>query len=162
MNRILKAVLAATATMTFATASLAADPMPRGMFDQNTMLGWQRSAGASAMAYGKIKFHPSKSDAEPARFGVAMTAPYRVNGAGVLLSTQAPRFVDFGFSTKDFQGTWASSLKVGSTQAWSYDPARPAGQQHMNIFESGPSWVVVGLLGAAVIAGTFALTENGT
>lgn len=162
MKRALNLALSAAILVASSASAFAADPFPRGMFDQHTMQGWQRSTGASAMAYGSFKFHPTKSDAEPAKFGVAMTAPYRVNGAGVLLRTQAPKLMDFSFNTRSFDGTWGSSLSVGATRAWTYDPYAPQGEQHTNFLDSGTSWIVVGLATVAIGVGIFALTENGT
>jgi hypothetical protein len=166
MKRALTIALTASVLVTSAAPVWAADPLThftRGSsFDQNTMMGWQRTTGASAMAYGSVKFHPTKTDAHPARFGVAMTAPYRVKGAGVLLRTQAPKFVDFSFNTKDVGASWGSSLNVGGARAWTYDPTAPAGQQHTNFLDSGKSWIVVGLATVAIGVGIFALTENGT
>jgi hypothetical protein len=159
---LFKAVVSAAVLVASSVPAFAADPLPRGVFDQNTMQGWQRSTGASAMAYGTVKFHPTKSDAEPAKFGVAMTAPYRVNGAGVLLRTQAPKLMDFSFNTRSFDGTWGSSLNVGATRAWTYDPYAPVGEQHTNFLDSGTSWIVVGVATIAIGFGIYSLTENGT
>ncbi|MBL8631397.1 MAG: hypothetical protein JNM81_17310 [Rhodospirillaceae bacterium] len=162
MTRALKAVLSAAVLMASSVSAFAADPFSRAVFDQNTMQGWQRSTGASAMAYGTVKFHPTKSDAEPAKFGVAMTAPYRVNGAGVLLRTEAPKLMDFSFNTRSFDGTWGSSLKLGATRAWTYDPYAKAGEQHTNFLDSGTSWIVVGLATVAVGVAAFSIIDNGT
>jgi hypothetical protein len=161
-SRFLTAAAVVAAGLLSAVPSHAADRFARGLFDGNTMQGWQRSTGASAMAYANVPFHASKSGSAKPHMGFAMTAPYRLNGAGVLLHTGAPRLVDLRLNATDINGGWTSALHIGSTKAWTYDPAATLGDRHHTLFESGPSWVVVGLLGAAAIAGTFALTENGT
>jgi hypothetical protein len=144
------------------STAAAADPLSRGVFDQNTMQGWKRTTGASTMLYGSLPLHPTKANNAGPALGIAITSPYRVNGAGVLLHTAAPKLMDLRLTAKDFNGGWTSALRFGSTQAWTYDPNAKPGERHHNLFDSGPSWVVVGLLGAVAIAGTFALTENGT
>jgi len=159
MKRSMFPLLAAALLVSTAAS---ADPLSRGLFDQNTMQGWKRTTGASTMLYGRLPFHPTKANNARPALGIAVTAPYRVNGAGVLLHTAAPKLVDLRLTATDFNGRWTSALRIGSTQAWTYDPNAKSGEQHRHLFESGPSWVVVGLVGAAVIAGTFALTENGT
>jgi predicted RecA/RadA family phage recombinase len=166
MKRSLSRCLSASAVMALVLLSAApgqaADRFARGLFDLNTMQGWQRATGASAMAYASLPFHAAKSGTAAPHVGFAMTAPFRVNGAGVLLHTNAPRLIDLRFNATDVNGGWTSALHIGSAKAWTYDPTAASGERHHTLFESGPSWVVVGLLGAAVIAGTFALTENGT
>lgn len=161
MKTIVHAALV-TAALAAAPSAFAADPFARGSFDNNTMQGWARSTGASAMAYGRVKFNPPATDDAPARFGLAMTAPYRVNGAGVLLHTQAPRFADFGFNTRDFKGSWSASLNVGSTPAWSYDPSRAPGERQQYGIQSGTTWAIVGLAAVAVGVGALMIVNNGT
>ena len=161
LSQILAATIFAIVCLFAAPSSQAADPFGRGLFDQNTMQGWQRSTGASAMVYGRLPFHPTGTTASQPHLGFAITAPHRVNGAGVLLRTSAPRFLDIRFNATDMSGGWNSALYLGSTRALTYDPTAVPGARYHNMFESGTSWVVVGLLGAAAIAGTFALTENG-
>ncbi len=162
VSRALAATAIAAACVMTASASQAADRFAPGLFNTNTMQGWQRATGASAMAYFNLPFHATKSSAAQPHIGFAMTAPHRVNGAGVLLHTQAPRFVDFRLNATDFSGGWTSAIYVGNSKAWTYDPTAAPGEKAHNMFESGTSWVVVGLLGAATLAGAFALTENGT
>ncbi|MDX2141757.1 MAG: hypothetical protein SFV19_00255 [Rhodospirillaceae bacterium] len=142
------------------TAILSAPVGARDLFDRNTMQGWRQSSGASAMVYGRLPFHAAKADDTQARLGFAVTTPYRMSGMGVRLHTQAPRLVDIGINAKDFDGAWSASASVGATPAWSYDPDRPAGEQHLHLFDSGLSWVAVGLVGAGLFAGVFMITED--
>ena len=162
MNGPVSCLLATAFTLSAAAPATAADRFVLDSFNRNTMQGWQRSAGASALAYARVPFHPDRTATSVAQMGFAMTAPYRISGAGVLLHGAAPRLVDLRFNAADVSGGWSSALYLGASPAWSYDPARAPGERVTHMFDSGPSWVAVGLLGAAVIAGTFALTENGT
>lgn len=146
--------------------ALAAPAVAADIFDRNTMLGWQRSTGASVMAYARLPFHATKADTTTPRLGVAMTAPVRSTGGRVMLHAQAPRLVDIGFNAKGFNakgfdGAWSASINVGATPAWSYDPERRSGEQHRYLFDSGLSWVGVGLITVGLFAGTLFIAENG-
>jgi hypothetical protein len=132
----------------------------RDLFDRNTMQGWRQSSGAAAMVYGRLAFHATASDDTQAWLGFAMTTPYRASGMGVRLHTQAPRLVDIGINAKGFDGAWSATAFVGATPAWSYDPDRPTGEQHLHLFDSGLSWVAVGLVGAGLFVGAFMITED--
>lgn len=162
MKKVLRFVVAAGVLAASMAPAWAADPFARGTFDRSTMQGWQRSTGSSAMAYGRIAFHPPKSDKSPMRFGLAMTAPYRVNGAGVLLRTDAPKLIDIGFNTRGAAETWSASFNIGSTPAWSYDPARAPGERHHNFLDSGTSWLIVGVATIAVGVAAMSVIDNGT
>lgn len=157
--KTLLAVSMVVGAMTAASTAQAAD---RFGFDRNTMQGWQRSTSGSAMVYGRLPFHPSKASEAQPQLGIAVTAPYRVSGAGVLLHTGAPKLIDLRLNATDLRGAFTASLHVGSAKAWSFDPQAAPGERTYSIFDSGISWVAVGLISAGVVAGAFALTENGS
>jgi hypothetical protein len=161
-KRALTAAVLTGAMMSGAATTQAADIFSPGVFNQNTMQGWKRTTSGSAMVYGRLPFHPKATEAAQPQLGFAVTAPYRLNGSGVLLHTGAPKLVDLRFNATNFSGGFTTSLHVGSTKAWSYEPTAAPGERHHSLFDSGVSWVAVGLIGAGVIAGTFALTENGS
>jgi hypothetical protein len=162
LKRTLAAAVLTGAMMGSAATTHAADVFSPGVFNQNTMQGWKRTTSGSAMVYGRLPFHPKSTDSTQPQLGFAITAPYRLNGSGVLLHTGAPKLVDLRFNATNFSGGFTTSLHVGSTKAWSYDPTAAPGERHFSLFDSGLSWVGVGLIGAGIIAGTFALTENGS
>lgn len=139
-------------------AALGAPATARELFHRDTMLGWQRTTGAAAVVYGRLPFHATATEAAQPRLGLAMTAPQRATG--LRLHTQAPRLVDIGVNAKGFDGAWSVSARLGATPAWSYDPDRAAGERHLHLFDSGLSWVAVGLVGAGLFAGVFMITED--
>jgi hypothetical protein len=161
-KRALAAAVLTGAMMSGAATTYAADIFSPGVFNQNTMQGWKRTTSGAAMVYGRLPFHPKSTEAAQPQLGFAITAPYRLNGSGVLLHTGAPKLVDLRFNATNFSGGFTTALHVGSAKAWSYDPMATSGERHHSLFDSGVSWVAVGLIGAGVIAGAFALTENGS
>ena len=138
---------------------LAAPAYAGGTFNETTMLGWQKTSRPAAMAYVRLPFHAGRADASQPRAGFMITAPrgYRVGAMPV--RTAAPGVIDFGFTGRNFQSAWTASINVNDAVAWASKPeALPKNATHL--FESGASWVVVGLISVGIVAGTIALSDR--
>ena len=136
------------------TPALAAGP-----FGDTTIYGQQRVAAPAAMAYVRVPFHAAKVDAFQPRAGVVITAPkaYRVGEA--FTRTAAPGIIDFGFTGRDFTSPWTATVNVSGNVAWAEDPKALPKNTH-NLFESGTSWIVVGLLSVGIAGGVYVLSTR--
>lgn len=88
-----------------------------------------------------------------------ITAPqsYRIGQA--FTRTGVPGMIDFGFTGRDFSTPWTATLNVSTSVAWAQDPAALPKNTHY-LFESGVSWVIVGVISAGIIGGVYALSDR--
>ena len=142
-----------------ATPALAASPSANSPFGDTTIYGQQRIAAPAAMAYVRVPFHAARTDAFQPRAGVVITAPqaYRVGEA--FTRTAAPGIIDLGFTGRDFTSPWTATVNVSGNVAWAEDPKSLPKNTH-SLFESGTSWIVVGLLSVGIAGGVYALSER--
>lgn len=136
------------------TPAFAASP-----FNETTMLGWQQTTKPTAMAYARLPFHASATDQFQPRTGIMITSPQTYRVGGPLTRASAPGMVDLGFTGRNFAAPWTATLNVSDAVAWAQDPKALPKNSH-NLFESGTSWVVVGLLSVGIIGGVYALSDR--
>ncbi len=136
------------------TPAYAAGPLPgTTMFDQ------QRVAAPVVMAYMRMPLQSVKSHKFEPRAGLMITSPvgYRVGDS--FSRSSVPGMLDLGFTGRDLASPWTATLNAGGAVAWAQDPKALPKNTHY-LFESGTSWVVVGLLSAGIIVGVYALSER--
>jgi hypothetical protein len=130
-----------------------------GVFNETTMLGWKRTSEPAAVAYFKLPFQWGESLKAQPRVGFMISSP-RTYAASAAVPHQTGRgIVDLGFTGRDFYSPWTASLNFNGQTAWTSDrDAMPKNTKYL--FESGTSWVVVGIASAAIIAGVYLASEN--
>ena len=145
---------------------LAAPAFAYDTFNRTTILGGTRTSGAAAMGYFRMPLGspPSARQAAP-RFGLMVAGPQTYNAGEVPLALNAPRIVDLSFTGRDLKNpwraaSWRGSLAVGNTVAWVSDRKDLPASEAPHLFDSGVSWVAVGLVTVAAVAGAFALTDR--
>lgn len=137
------------------TSAFAAAPFPgTTMFDQ------QRVAAPAVMAYMRMPLQSVKSTAFQPRAGLMITSPQAYRVGDSFSRTSAPGMLDLGFTARDLASPWTATFNVGGAVAWAQDP-KALPKNTRNLFESGTSWVVVGLLSAGIIGGVYALSDRG-
>ncbi len=130
------------------------------LFNKTTMLGWQKKASGSAMAYVSVPTHSTRAgDAQP-RVGLMITGP-SVSAVGRQAQRlHGPRVLDFGLTGRGINRPWTASLNVGRATAWANNPdALPRGTK-THLMDSGLSWVAVGLISAGIVAGVLIMVEE--
>lgn len=150
---------AAVAAAVAMTGQLIAPAQAAGVFNDTTMLGWQRTSQPAAVAYFKIPLQADKGYAAQPRAGLMISGPKSYAAGTAVMHQSGPGALDLGFTGRDFSSPWTASLMVSNQVAWAANPdALPKNAPHM--FESGTSWVVVGLLSAGIIAGVYVLADR--
>jgi hypothetical protein len=149
-------VYAAIAALTCQAATPA---FAGGPFHPTTALGWQRTSGPAAMAYVRVPFHARKTDRDQPRAGFMLTSPGAYRPGDAYSRISAPGLVDFGFTGRNFKSPWTATLNLSSQVAWASDKDElPKNTRYL--FESGTSWLVVGVVSAGIIVGVYALSER--
>ena len=142
-----------------AMAGQLVSPAAAGVFNETTMLGWRRVSEPAAVAYFKIPLQTGKGFKAQPRAGFMISAPKSYSADSAVLQQAGAGMVDFGFTGRHFDRPWTASLMVSNQVAWASNPeALPKNTPHL--FESGASWVVVGLLSAGIIVGVYALSDR--
>jgi hypothetical protein len=154
MRKFITIVTAAAVISQIATPVLAAD-----MFNPTTMLGWRRTADATAMAYVRLPLRAVKVDSRQPRVGLMIGAPGPYSIGRPINRAASPSMVDFGFSGRDFRSNWAASLTVNDAVAWTSDP-QSLPKNTRNLFDGGITWVVVGVLSVGLMVGGYALADK--
>ena len=152
---LLAACLLATPAFAGGPSSLGAS----GIFNRNTMLGWQQRTSPAPMAYMRMPFHSNKHDRFQPRAGLMLSAPRTYFGGEPLLRASAPGLIDFGYTGGTYNRRWTPTLNFSNSVVWARDPAELPKNTHY-LFESGTSWVVVGVASVAIMAGIYAMSEN--
>lgn len=130
-----------------------------GPLKDSTMMGWQRTSEAAAMAYVKMPFQQSNTLRGQPRAGLMITSPRNYRAGTPIMHASAPGIIDLGITGQGLRTPWNASLLVQDRVAWTSNPETlPANTK--NLFESGASWVVVGLVSAAIIGGVILLSEE--
>ncbi len=150
------AVLVAAAAL---AGQLATPAFAAGTFNDATMLGWQQRSAPAAMAYFSVPFHAARNDRLQPRAGLMITAPQAYYPGAKSSLTSAPGMVDFAFTGNDLNTPWTATLNVQNQVAWASDP-KALPKNSKQLFESGVSWVVVGVLSAGIIVGVYALSDR--
>ncbi len=152
------AVFAAVVAMAsqIVTPAFAAGASP---FGDTTIYGQQRVASAAAMAYLRLPMNATKGDPIQPRAGIVVTAPQAYEAGEVVSRLEAPGIIDFGFTGHNFTAPWTATINVNGNLAWAEDPKSLPKNTH-NMFESGTSWIVVGLLTVGVAGGVYALSKR--
>lgn len=152
---LLAACLLATPALAGGPPSLGAS----GTFNRSTMRGWQQHTQPAAVAYMRMPFHSNKHDRFQPRAGLMLSAPRTYSAGEPLLRASAPGMIDFGFTGGNFNRRWTPTLNFSNSVVWSSDPSALPKNTHY-LFESGTSWVVVGVATVAIIAGVWVLSEQ--
>jgi hypothetical protein len=148
------------------TSQLAAPAFAYDTFNRTTLLGGQRTSAAAAMAYFRMPLGQGAAQNAGPRFGLMVAGPQAYTAGEVPLHLNAPRIVDMSFTGRDLStpwqtSSWRGSLAMGNTVAWVSDRKGLPEGEAPRLLESGTSWVVVGVLTVAAVAGAFALTNRG-
>ncbi len=149
-------VFAAVAAL---ASQLAAPAFAAEMFDRSTMLGWQRTASPTAMAYVRMPFQSAGTGSQQPRAGFMITPPHTYRPGTAQAFSSAHGVVDFGITGRDFHQPWTTSLNLNNAVAWTGN-AEAMPKNATYLFESGVSWVVVGVASVVIIAGTIALSNE--
>lgn len=130
-----------------------------GPLKDSTMMGWQRTSEAAAMAYFKVPFHQANTLRGQPRAGLMITSPRNYTAGTTIMHASGSGIVDLGITGHSLRAPWNASLLVQDRVAWTSNPETlPANTK--NLFESGASWVVVGLVSAGIIGGVILLSER--
>lgn len=130
-----------------------------GAFNETTMLGWRHVSAPAAVAYFKMPLQTVKGFSAQPRAGLMISSPKSYSASAPVMYQSGSGAVDFGFTGRNFDSPWTASLMVSNQLAWANNPeALPKNTPHL--FESGASWVMVGLLSAGVIAGVYVLADR--
>ena len=162
MKKITTVVAIAALSSQLAGPAFAAD-MSQGLFNSTTVLGLARTGDAAAMAYVHMPFGGHTTSAP--RLGVMFVGPQSYLPGEAHLHLNGPRMADLSFSGRDFSApwqtaSWTSTLTLGKTVAWTNDKNSIPPGQGPALFDSGLSWVAVGVISAGVVIGAFALTNR--
>jgi hypothetical protein len=130
-----------------------------GGFNRSTMLGWQHRAEPAALAYVRMPFHGQKHDRFQPRAGLMLSAPRTYNAGEPLLRAGAPGLVDLGYTGRDFKRRWTPTLNASTAVVWTSDRSELPKNTH-HLFDSGASWVVVGVATVGIIAGIYVLSDQ--
>jgi hypothetical protein len=129
------------------------------LLKDTTMLGWQRTSQPAAVAYFKMPLQADKHGAAQPRAGLMISAPKSYAAGTAVLRQSGAGMIDLGFSGRDLSTPWTASLMVSNQVAWTANPeAMPKNTKYL--FESGASWVVVGLVSVGIIAGVYVLADR--
>jgi hypothetical protein len=130
-----------------------------GPLKDSTMMGWQRTSEAAAMAYFKMPLQQSKTMRGQPRAGLMITSPRNYRAGTPIMHASAPGIIDLGITGQGLRTPWNATLLVQDKVAWASNPdALPQNTKHL--FESGASWLVVGAISAAIIGGVILLSEE--
>ncbi len=165
MRKVTTFMAAAAMCTQLAAPALAYDRFAQETFNRTTTLGWTRTTGAAAMGYFRMPFGQTSTKQAAPRFGLMVTGPQTYSAGEVPLALNAPRIVDLSFTGRDLQNplqtsSWRGALTVGKSVAWVSDRKDLPDSEAPHLFESGVSWVAVGLVTVAAVAGAFALTDR--
>jgi hypothetical protein len=151
---------AAFAAAVAMAGQLVAPAYAAGPLKDSTMMGWQRTSEAAAMAYFKMPFQPSPTlRAGAPRAGLMITSPRNYRAGTAVMHASGPGIIDLGITGHGIKTPWNASLMVQNRVAWTSNPETlPQNTKHL--FESGTSWVVVGLVSAGIIGGVILLSER--
>ena len=132
------------------------------VFNGTTALGWRQTTGPAAMAYFRMPLTATTHGLAP-QMGLMVAGPQAYAGGEAHLHLDGPRVLDIGITGRNLSepwraDSWTSALTLGNTTAWSSDGV-PAGQ-NPHLFDSGTSWVVVGVLTVGAVAAGFALADR--
>ncbi|MHB1204692.1 MAG: hypothetical protein ACYCZX_03920 [Rhodospirillaceae bacterium] len=147
-------------------SQLAAPAFAYDMFNRTTLLGGPRTSDAAAMGYFRLPLGQGAGKQSAPRFGLMIAGPQAYAAGEVPLHLNAPRMVDLSFTGRDLNApwqtsSWRGSLAVGNAVAWVSDRKGLPESEAPRFLESGTSWVVVGVVTVAAVAGAFALTNRG-
>ena len=160
MRKVTTFIAAAAMTSQLAAPAFAYD----NTFNPTTILGSTHTSGAAAMGYFRLPLGQSATSSAP-RFGLMVAGPQAYSAGEVPLALNAPRIIDVSFTGHDLTNPWSAaswrgSLAVGNTVAWVSDRKDlPAGEAP-RLLDGGVSWVAVGVVTVAAVAGAFALTNR--
>ncbi len=143
----------------FALAAQVVTPAFAGSYDFNPALGPQRTAAPAAMGYFRLPLHAGAKDSAQPRAGFMITSPQTYRVGQTFSRIGAPGMVDIGFTGRDLSTPWTATLNVSNTVAWAQNPDALPKNTHY-LFESGLSWVVVGVISAGIIGGIYALSDK--
>lgn len=130
-----------------------------GPLKDSTMMGWQRTSEAAAMAYIKMPFQKSNTLRGQPRAGLMITSPRNYRAGTPVMHASGSGIVDLGITGQGLRTPWNASLLVQDRVAWTSNP-ETLPPNTKNLFESGTSWVVVGLVSAGIIGGVILLSER--
>lgn len=157
--------LAITAVVTQLVApAFAGDIFEGGMFNHTTALGWRQTTGPAAMAYFRVPFTATSRGTQP-QLGLMVAGPQAYWGGESHLHLDGPRVLDVSLTGRNLAApwradSWTTTMTVGNAVAWSSDRQAPAPGEAPHLFESGLSWVAIGVLTVGAVAGTFVLIDR--
>lgn len=151
--------LAAFAAAVAMAGQLVSPAYAAGAFNETTMLGWRHVSAPAAVAYFKMPLQTDNALKAQPRAGLMISSPKSYTASNAVMYQSGSGAVDIGFTGRSFDSPWTASLMVNNHVAWASNPdALPKNTPHL--FESGTSWVMVGLLSAGIIAGVYVLADR--